>query len=142
MKVTRLIPARAGNTTSGAPIGEGDAAHPRSRGEHGSAVALDHISLGSSPLARGTQAGGCRVSRRVRLIPARAGNTLRLQADSGARSAHPRSRGEHNVPPVTGESTSGSSPLARGTLQEVSDAACAFRLIPARAGNTPVVRDG
>ena len=51
----RLIPARAGNTYTFQPCGVGTPAHPRSRGEHGSAVALDHISLGSSPLARGTR---------------------------------------------------------------------------------------
>ena len=53
-----------------------------------------------------------------------------------AKTAHPRSRGEHftyssATPPVYG-----SSPLARGTRSVRAPAFPGFRLIPARAGNT------
>ena len=71
-----------------------------------------------------------------RLIPARAGNTINASQYAGCASAHPRSRGEHLVRRSPRCCARGSSPLARGThsYQRVSDTA--FRLIPARAGNT------
>ena len=55
-------------------------------------------------------------------------------------SAHPRSRGEHVDALVRGSRTSGSSPLARGTLAEALQVPITWRLIPARAGNTPLSR--
>ena len=56
------------------PIGRGQTAHPRSRGEHVAPAGLDITRVGSSPLTRGTS-----VVREVaevleQLIPARAGN--------------------------------------------------------------------
>ena len=74
-KSTRLIPARAGNTS---PV-DGKScpawAHPRSRGEHGAACDGKALVAGSSPLARGTRRPLCRKDYRKGLIPARAGNT-------------------------------------------------------------------
>ena len=71
----RFIPARAGNTP-----GFGDApppypVHPRSRGEHTPAGVSTGAVTGSSPLARGTPSQHRRPPRRMRFIPARAGNT-------------------------------------------------------------------
>ncbi len=161
--ITRLIPARAGNITQcranlrlgpahprsrGEHAGSGAgnisimtslpgvaAAHPRSRGEHSGRVSSSTIRCGSSPLARGT----CEIYRRVqvqqRLIPARAGNIPRLLPLACRRSAHPRSRGEHLVSESMTARVSGSSPLARGTFEDVEKLAELIRLIPARAGN-------
>ena len=72
----------------------------------------------------------------IRLIPARAGNTVRARLLELGLKAHPRSRGEHPVPVSTVVLTVGSSPLARGTRGYRARNAAAPRLIPARAGNT------
>ena len=73
--VRRLIPARAGNTCLDSESMIAPEAHPRSRGEHGAAVLVEGYEEGSSPLARGTRRSWGGRLRRVRLIPARAGNT-------------------------------------------------------------------
>ena len=128
--------ARAGNTRGEAGEGEASAVHPRSRGEHDSRFALAQMSIGSSPLARGTLRGVAHPARVRRFIPARAGNTLaplQLRADA---PVHPRSRGEHKVGLTTGWRPAGSSPLARGTLRPIRPIAAPTRFIPARAGNT------
>ena len=90
-----LIPARAGNTTRWC-TGCGTArAHPRSRGEHGLSVNHFQAAMGSSPLARGTQIFPKGKPKCPGLIPARAGNTLRILFPVSWIGAHPRSRGEH-----------------------------------------------
>ena len=71
----RLIPARAGNTAWILGSGEGNSAHPRSRGEHQRILSNIAVVVGSSPLARGTRVHGRRLWAAGRLIPARAGNT-------------------------------------------------------------------
>ena len=72
----------------------------------------------------------------VRLIPARAGNTIKLTSYRYAMTAHPRSRGEHFTRLRTRFFADGSSPLARGTLYTPIRNIFGRRLIPARAGNT------
>ena len=73
--VHRLIPARAGNTSTCRASWGLQAAHPRSRGEHFYWVGREGLEFGSSPLARGTHQLQRRERHEVRLIPARAGNT-------------------------------------------------------------------
>ena len=112
---SRLIPARAGNMCRSSSRSSGCSAHPRSRGEH-TYEGTDSVGRpGSSPLARGTYLvdGLQNVGRR--LIPARAGNICWRSHDGISRTAHPRSRGEHTSSPAALASSSGSSPLARGT---------------------------
>ena len=131
-----LIPARAGNTGGELFAGGGGGAHPRSRGEHAGRASQTRAQWGSSPLARGTPV--CQLCAELvqGLIPARAGNTPRLQAALDAIRAHPRSRGEHNVSGVDKPNGWGSSPLARGTRLGCKVSGGSFGLIPARAGNT------
>ena len=133
----RLIPARAGNTLHVYNSHFSPSAHPRSRGEHLEQVRAPATRGGSSPLARGTLGGRIVMCCCYRLIPARAGNTIRLSLGHEVTSAHPRSRGEHAAAPVTPVSIDGSSPLARGTQANVIMGWRGERLIPARAGNTP-----
>ena len=134
----RLIPARAGNTRetqNGTPY---LTAHPRSRGEHSREYSVIGCLLGSSPLARGPLTPRARGVAIIRLIPARAGNTLSMFLEWRLFTAHPRSRGEHFHDASATRAGAGSSPLARGTLRKVSYALGPSRLIPARAGNTQV----
>ena len=112
----RLIPARAGNTRSGAFSSVSKSAHPRSRGEHKLTRKGDPAHIGSSPLARGTLSWW---RRGILALP-----------------AHPRSRGEHCYGVLDFAPLPGSSPLARGTPGFRSSIFSSFRLIPARAGNT------
>ena len=112
---TRLIPARAGNTCQFSGILRREAAHPRSRGEHTPLPCTVGFLPGSSPLARGTRNIEAEAVARVRLIPARAGNTSISLPSHFLRAAHPRSRGEHSSPHSEATRAVGSSPLARGT---------------------------
>ena len=114
-RVTRLIPARAGNIAQSSPCTGFHAAHPRSRGEHECCAPCLEELLGSSPLARGTYRGFCEVAALDRLIPARAGNMCCFRRRRHNYPAHPRSRGEHPLPSFLIAWLAGSSPLARGT---------------------------
>ncbi len=111
-------------------------AHPRSRGEHPHLRGDRPVRCGSSPLARGTRVQVRNSRRAVRLIPARAGNTSSSRRLRFMISAHPRSRGEHMRSTSIPRYSSGSSPLARGTLMSRPIHGSDKRLIPARAGNT------
>ena len=113
--LSRLIPARAGNTPEDLPPNQHCPAHPRSRGEHADTPAAPVNVTGSSPLARGTQQRLHLIQRCVRLIPARAGNTTCRVIRIITPPAHPRSRGEHPYWCSLLKSPFGSSPLARGT---------------------------
>ena len=137
----RLIPARAGNTSTQWRWVALWAAHPRSRGEHDMEPSEGFCGNGSSPLARGTRADDGRAGLLRRLIPARAGNTGRTAEGAAGSAAHPRSRGEHVTPKVGQVGDFGSSPLARGTLSAGTGWLVDFRLIPARAGNTGIFRN-
>ena len=56
----------------------------------------------------------------ARIIPARAGFTLRSRKDTPTFSDHPRSRGVYDGLGLGGHQGSGSSPLARGLHQETT----------------------
>ena len=114
--VNRFIPARAGNTSTGAIPMIPTPVHPRSRG--------------------GTLRFASRILLLVRFIPARAGNTPRHFAVGASWPVHPRSRGEHSPSPIANGLRIGSSPLARGTPAIPFGNAGCLRFIPARAGNT------
>ena len=138
--VFRLIPARAGNTGRRGRCASWSSAHPRSRGEHTSSAGMPDSEVGSSPLARGTHLTRGRAATRLRLIPARAGNTSPANSFRRAITAHPRSRGEHYAGVVAVFFGGGSSPLARGTQSRFFLGRFGLRLIPARAGNTASTR--
>ena len=131
-----LIPARAGNTRRRAHPPGLPRAHPRSRGEHISNWTTLTLLMGSSPLARGTLGSQIHNERPMGLIPARAGNTARTSALPPSARAHPRSRGEHDGASGLSRSSTGSSPLARGTRIIGVHIVIQHGLIPARAGNT------
>ena len=136
----RFIPAGAGNTPP-CWIGSGACSvHPRWRGEHCGGAVLICAHYGSSPLARGTRDYAGALCCQGRFIPAGAGNTADPAAGREGASVHPRWRGEHAVWSVRSTRTVGSSPLARGTLDELKKDAAPMRFIPAGAGNTRPAR--
>ena len=132
----RFIPARAGNTDRPGTAGDPPAVHPRSRGEHRNRSDKTIPNPGSSPLARGTLMREHKKNKVQRFIPARAGNTRGPTREGRRRAVHPRSRGEHSIFNSRPYSSTGSSPLARGTPGRRAAHAHPRRFIPARAGNT------
>ena len=133
----RIIPARAGFTAS--PMRTLCAAtdHPRSRGVYPMHRTGGAGRGGSSPLARGLQCVGLVGPLQCRIIPARAGFTVRRPRRSTPVSDHPRSRGVYFVLLVFPQFLSGSSPLARGLRSLPETTMSSIRIIPARAGFTP-----
>ena len=132
----RIIPARAGFTSSrpGSVFSGWD--HPRSRGVYHLSNETSSADSGSSPLARGLPLSNFHHTRSPGIIPARAGftGTFRLSQFQG--QDHPRSRGVYAESPAPGASGPGSSPLARGLRPEQADPDRRRRIIPARAGFT------
>ena len=113
----RIIPARAGFTTTG--------------------DTTKRSGPGSSPLARGLLHDLRHSHASARIIPARAGFTPPGHSGHDPVGDHPRSRGVYVVliPPV--DRLLGSSPLARGLLSLGRVSSVPIRIIPARAGFTP-----
>ena len=131
-----IIPARAGFTWSIPRPPAPTTDHPRSRGVYGRIHCDALFGAGSSPLARGLPgADGFFVPPR-RIIPARAGFTVRPAAGRCCRQDHPRSRGVYVHAQARRIGRLGSSPLARGLLSRSPSAGATIRIIPARAGFT------
>ena len=153
-----IIPARAGFTAAGAPgrsaawdhprsrgvycgwrsCTAGTSDHPRSRGVYAGSPIQVVDADGSSPLARGLQPGHGVVHLLVGIIPARAGFTPGRRGQRPAAQDHPRSRGVYYRSANHSVSFSGSSPLARGLPAAEMPAHTHRRIIPARAGFTPL----
>ena len=131
-----LIPAHAGSTIGAVVVEASRAAHPRSRGEHGSGSVWRYCEPGSSPLTRGARSPSAFTPCRRRLIPAHAGSTGPCVHCWAGRSAHPRSRGEHSLRKASSMKKLGSSPLTRGAPPRKRPTRRRIRLIPAHAGST------
>ena len=113
----RLIPARAGKTSSTTPIRSCSWAHPRACGENGMELVRAILAAGSSPRVRGKRpVSGSAYARGV---------------------AHPRACGENAADRVPGCGCAGSSPRVRGKRRRRPAARQRPGLIPARAGKTP-----
>ncbi len=115
-----LIPAGAGSTWTSTGRRCGTPAHPRRRGEH-----IPHRAL-----QRGE----------VRLIPAGAGSTATPPPRTAPEPAHPRRRGEHAWAVQGCCVRRGSSPQARGALEQPREHRAEDGLIPAGAGSTASAR--
>ena len=95
--ILRIIPARAGFTQYPAGCGAGAEDHPRSRGVYLWRRMRPPSISGSSPLARGLRGDAFVCVRAVRIIPARAGFTIRPLASGTEQPDHPRSRGVYTL---------------------------------------------
>ena len=89
----RIIPARAGPTRPSSVVAFGNADHPRSCGANHSHKHLDRLSIGSSPLVRGQLVFVTGDFPVERIIPARAGPTVRSRISVQPSPDHPRSCG-------------------------------------------------
>ena len=90
---SRIIPARAGFTSTLWELDPEHGDHPRSRGVYTERSEEDRQALGSSPLARGLPTAAERPARAHGIIPARAGFTLLPPFPYPRAWDHPRSRG-------------------------------------------------
>ena len=132
----RIIPARAGFTTTSPLRVFWTPDHPRSRGVYISAHHHPRPTQGSSPLARGLQDTCLTAHKLTRIIPARAGFTRSSPARTRRCGDHPRSRGVYVASPRREATAAGSSPLARGLRRRIVVVLGEDRIIPARAGFT------
>ena len=132
----RLIPARAGKTRLSPRAPGSGPAHPRAGGENAMAVTTTQTATGSSPRGRGKPSRSWRGRRGPRLIPARAGKTLKTASIAPVDWAHPRAGGENALPALKDFAGQGSSPRGRGKRARRLWRRCWPGLIPARAGKT------
>ena len=131
-----LIPARAGKTTAALPGGQASPAHPRAGGENRYFFSAVSLQGGSSPRGRGKPIDQIPFHAAERLIPARAGKTVRSSRASSMAAAHPRAGGENGWPAHHIKPNPGSSPRGRGKRPATVGTRSPARLIPARAGKT------
>ena len=115
----RLIPARAGKTTSSSTRRRVSTAHPRACGENFRLICSLFFPTGSSPRVRGKLLTLPVTNRFRGLIPARAGKTCNQVGIKQQPRAHPRACGEnrHCVSQLT--PALGSSPRVRGKLTTI-----------------------
>ena len=132
----RIIPARAGQTTSLISLCGGDQDHPRACGANVRRTYGASQSPGSSPRVRGKPARVQRTANSTRIIPARAGQTTLMPNISAQITDHPRACGANDNLVVRRRLEGGSSPRVRGKLQCCPRTRLAPRIIPARAGQT------
>ncbi len=130
-----FIPADAGNRRQGLVFGGSRSVHPRGRGEQGLPRYPHCRSGGSSPRTRGTVAEILLDERKLRFIPADAGNSSADLIDIVDAAVHPRGRGEQDKGQESCWFGTGSSPRTRGTASPACRASRPGRFIPADAGN-------
>ena len=140
VRMSGLIPARAGKTAYSCPHGSRSAAHPRAGGENHRRRLGIRLTRGSSPRGRGKPARLIRRQARIRLIPARAGKTGMRPHNYGSSRAHPRAGGENAALRAARVAAAGSSPRGRGKHCLSPSLRFGGRLIPARAGKTGALR--
>ncbi len=136
LRLSRFIPAGAGNTIAGSCPDHLISVYPRWRGEHWSSSFPGGKGRGLSPLARGTHRHYGKNQKGARFIPAGAGNTEHAPRTSSRTPVYPRWRGEHCRYSLFRGLAAGLSPLARGTLSVINCHWPPHRFIPAGAGNT------
>ena len=134
-----IIPAYAGNTVPCQAMRENARDHPRVCGEHEAQACAAYDKQGSSPRMRGTPTCADNHVHICGIIPAYAGNTGRCSRRRRCSWDHPRVCGEHSMYPSILRDEWGSSPRMRGThvYKTVGGVLCG--IIPAYAGNTPLI---
>ena len=136
----RIIPAHAGQTHAGHAAFMFDADHPRACGANRPRNACPSPRRGSSPRMRGKRTAKHQDCDAGRIIPAHAGQTRRSAELRVRTSDHPRACGANRFVSDGLKYVPGSSPRMRGkhVLEQLREVA--GRIIPAHAGQTPVMR--
>ena len=132
----RIIPARAGPTRHRRRPAAQALDHPRSCGANLTPITSFRHWRGSSPLVRGQRQHVLIQSLGLRIIPARAGPTIRAFISLSESSDHPRSCGANFNITDEKNGRDGSSPLVRGQPERRRQRHAGRRIIPARAGPT------
>ncbi len=140
-EVGGIIPACAGSTAVASAGVLWPRDHPRMRGEHNTRDGDLIPSRGSSPHARGARRPSGAPDSTFGIIPACAGSTKCSSARRPAARDHPRMRGEHRKEGLDEVPVVGSSPHARGALENLGDLVGRDGIIPACAGSTKVEFD-
>ena len=132
----RSIPARAGQTVSPRIQTTCPSDHPRACGANIEHLERQQRKYGSSPRVRGKLRGQPKPASPHRIIPARAGQTLSSFLRMCWDSDHPRACGANASYGYRGGCLRGSSPRVRGKQREGAELRLSGRIIPARAGQT------
>ena len=132
----RIIPARAGQTPSRIFCDDKLPDHPRACGANVPCLTVVRRVIGSSPRVRGKHVRGIRAQGRLRIIPARAGQTHKPRLSYSPNADHPRACGANVCGGHFGCLGVGSSPRVRGKHRWARPWRCSSRIIPARAGQT------
>ncbi|RYQ46227.1 hypothetical protein PG1780B_1257 [Bifidobacterium pseudolongum subsp. globosum] len=133
----RIIPAHAGQTGfhSRTPICRPD--HPRACGANRRATRSTGCMIGSSPRMRGKQRISGEQCGRRRIIPAHAGQTVKVFPSAMIAPDHPRACGANTSSVFYSRQVIGSSPRMRGKHTIPANLEDGMRIIPAHAGQTP-----
>ena len=132
----RIIPARAGQTTTTRTRPSCAPDHPRACGANLNASSSQTARNGSSPRVRGKPGRGFDMEFEHRIIPARAGQTLTCHSQSFGVPDHPRACGANEGRGSDARIGAGSSPRVRGKPRAKTCRRLEGRIIPARAGQT------
>ena len=134
-RLTRFIPACAGNRTYPIFARVRRPVHPRVCGEQIVECGQLYADVGSSPRVRGTVSYSSGSLSHRRFIPACAGNSATLAIRHLEEAVHPRVCGEQSTYGPDTSRVIGSSPRVRGTGDPRITGSTSDRFIPACAGN-------
>ena len=107
---------------------------PRTRGEKGCTLLLQHGPGGSPPHVRGKVSASKRKPARSGITPACAGKSVSVELSDSSYEDHPRMCGENPRQPMTSRRKKGSPPHVRGKVFHVFDADKCHGITPACAG--------
>ena len=133
----RIIPARAGQTRPASACCIAASDHPRACGANSNVCLSGRSPPGSSPRVRGKPGPLGLLPVAGRIIPARAGQTRCRSGNILYPPDHPRACGANLASRRFHNGLSGSSPRVRGKPSLRPSMIRGFRIIPARAGQTP-----
>ena len=129
------IPACAGNPSARSPESRTARVHPRVCGESKCCPRSRRRARGPSPRVRGILSPADRPPRRLRSIPACAGNPSASAGPAPSSRVHPRVCGESGTNLVYAALQQGPSPRVRGILLDALVQPLVLGSIPACAGN-------